>query len=164
MTPPPVLDSARVLEYAAVDRSVTFTGKLHLIVGGKRLGAVPHLAICQDLHTDDLMLFHCDEAWEVVGVQAWNGPGAKPVASVQDVKERAEQFYAGLSAKWTAHAASREEALAYHEQQIGKHRCSFCNRSMHEIRFLVAGSSGARICDLCVDKLHGEIARPPSGT
>jgi hypothetical protein len=163
MTPPPVLDSAWVLEYAVLDQSVSFTGKLHLYAGNERVGAVPHLAICQDLRTDDLMLFHCDNEWDVIAVQAWNGPAAKPVSSAQDIKERAEDYYAGLSRKWIAHPASRDEALAYHEQQIGKNRCSFCNRSMHDIRFLVEGNNDARICDLCVEKLHAEIAKSHSG-
>jgi hypothetical protein len=162
MTPPPVLDSAQVLEYAVLDQSVTFTGKLHFYAGNERVGAVPHLAICRDLHTDDLMLFHCDPEWGVIGVQAWNGPAAEPVASVQDVKARADHYYTGLSQKWITHPASREEALAYHQERIGKDRCSFCNRSIHDIRFLVEGNNDARICDLCVEKLHGQIAKSQS--
>jgi hypothetical protein len=163
VTPPPVLDSAHVLRYAIVDESVTFTGKLHLYAGDQRVGAVPHLAICQDLHTNDLMLFHCDSEWDVIAVQAWNGPAAEPVSSTEEIVERAEQYYSGLSRRWVAHPASRDEALAYHEEQIGKDRCSFCNRSLHDARFLVEGSNDARICDLCIERLHGEIAQSPSG-
>jgi ClpX C4-type zinc finger len=51
-----------------------------------------------------------------------------------------------------------DEALAHHEQQAGKPRCSFCKRSVPEIRFLVHGHHEARICNLCVAKFHGEIA------
>ena len=159
MTPPPVLDSARVLQYADIDASITFTGKLHLYAGNERVGPVPHLAICQDLHTNDLMLFHCDDQWNVIAAQAWNGPAAEPVSSVDDIKERAERYYTGLSRKWVAHPASRDEALAYHEEQIGKDRCSFCNRSLHDARFLVEGNNDARICDLCIEKFHGDIAK-----
>ena len=163
MTPPPVLDSARVLEYAILDQSVLFTNKLHLYAGSERVGAVPHLAICQDLHTDDLMLFHCDKEWDVIAVQAWNGPAAEPVASVEDIKGRAEHYYTGLLAKWVAHPASRDEALAYHEQQIGKDRCSFCNRSLHDAKFIVEGNNDARICDICIERFHGDIAKSQTG-
>jgi hypothetical protein len=40
VTPPPVLDSAHVLQYVVVDESVAFTGKLHLYAGDERVGAV----------------------------------------------------------------------------------------------------------------------------
>ena len=36
--PPAVLDGARILKYAIVDSSVTFTDKITLIIGGKLMG------------------------------------------------------------------------------------------------------------------------------
>ena len=60
--PPPVLDNARVLEYAIVDSSVRFSGSLQLFHGGKRVGPVPGLAICRDPDVVGLLPFHCDQA------------------------------------------------------------------------------------------------------
>lgn len=98
--PPTVLDDARVLEYAIIDSTVQYTGRLNLYVNDKRLNAVPCLAICENVDDGELLLFHCDENWNVLGIQAWNGPGSSDVTSIDDVKRRAEDFYTGISAKW----------------------------------------------------------------
>jgi hypothetical protein len=50
----------------------------------------------------ELLLFHCDENWNVLGAQIWNAPDRPPVTSVDEVKERAEKFYAGVNSKWVA--------------------------------------------------------------
>src|SRR5262245_22403310 len=103
--PPPVLDSARVLEFAVVDSSVRFTGALHLYHGGERVGPVPCLAICRDPNVDGLLLFHCDKNWNVLGAQIWNNPDRPVVATVEGVKERAEEYYSGISSKWRQYDA-----------------------------------------------------------
>jgi hypothetical protein len=100
-TPPPVLDGASVLEYAVVDQSVRFTGRLHLYHGGKSVGPVPCLAICKDPAMEELLLFHCDNEWNVLGAQIWNAPDNPPITSVHEVKMRAENYYAGISSRWT---------------------------------------------------------------
>jgi hypothetical protein len=120
--PPPVLDDARVIEYALVDETVEYTGRLHLYANDERIGAVPRLAICEHLVNQDLLLFHCDEGWEVIAVQAWNGPAGSPVSSIDEVKRRAEGFYRGISAKWIALGASLEEAKTYYEDRERKLR------------------------------------------
>ena len=61
MKPPPVLAGARVLEYAIVDDSVKFTGELQLYVDDRRLGAVPRLAISENLDDAELLLYRVDE-------------------------------------------------------------------------------------------------------
>lgn len=80
------MDGATVLEYAIVDDSVTFTGRLHLYHGGKRVGPVPCLAICKNLDMDELLLLHCDTSWSVQGAQIWNAPGKPAVTSVEESK------------------------------------------------------------------------------
>jgi hypothetical protein len=101
MRPPPaILDGAKVLEYAMIDSSVQFTGRLHLYHGDTRIGAVPCLAIGQNPDMNELLLFHCDEDWNVLGAQIWNTPGQPVVTSVEEVKARAENYYAGVSTKW----------------------------------------------------------------
>ena len=98
--PPPIIDGARVLEYAILDESVSFTGRLQLYHGGQRVGPVPCLAICKNPDMDELLLFHCDSAWNVQGAQIWNAPDKRPVITVEEVKQRAEHAYAGISSKW----------------------------------------------------------------
>ena len=98
--PPPLLDSAKVLEFAVVDSSVRFTGNLHLFHGGERVGPVPCLAIGRDPAVEGLLLFHCDDDWNVLAAQIWNSPDRAVVATVEEVKQRAEQYYSGISAKW----------------------------------------------------------------
>ena len=100
--PPRVLDGAQVLEYAILDSSVRFTGKLHLFHGGKRVGPVPCLAICRDPNLKELLLLHCDENWNVLGGEIWNAPDRPPVTTVEEVKVRAENAYAGVTSKWVA--------------------------------------------------------------
>ena len=67
-TPPPVLHGARVLAYAVVDSSVQYTERQALYVDGELLGAVPRLAICQNIGVEDVMVLHCDGEWNVVAV------------------------------------------------------------------------------------------------
>jgi hypothetical protein len=100
--PPHILDGAQVLEYALLDSSVHFTGTLHLYHGDKRVGPVPNLAICRNPEMKELLLFHCDENWNVLGAQIWNDPDRSTVTSIEEVKQRAEKFYIGVSSKWIA--------------------------------------------------------------
>jgi hypothetical protein len=155
MKPPPVICNARVLEYAVTDEAM-FTGKLQLYVNGVVLGAVPGLAIGESFNCDELLLFHCDEDWSVLGIQAWKKSEA-PDLSVEQVKSRAEKYYANISSHWMAHDACVEDALAYREYLVGDHRCSFCSRAMYEVDSLVEGDGGARICNLCVTRFHEEV-------
>ena len=101
-SPPAIIDGAAVLEYAVVDSSVRYTGRLHLYHGETRVGPVPCLAIGQNPDMKELLLFHCDEHWNVLGAQIWNAPGRLAVTSLDDVKARAESYYAGISAKWVS--------------------------------------------------------------
>jgi hypothetical protein len=94
MTEPPyVLDSARVLAYAVLDESVSYTGRISVYVGGKLLPPVPCLAICENLARDgDFLLCYCTQTWEVLGVGGYG--------SFELAKQRAEIAYAGVSKKW----------------------------------------------------------------
>ena len=161
--PPPVLERARVVEYAAVDDTVKFTGALHLFVGGERLGPVPQLAICQDLDDGELLLFHCDNDWNVLGHQAWNSPHGPTLSSVQDVKDRAERFYAGISSHWVGHPASMDEARAFYEDLMASDGCSFCGRTLHDLHSLIKGAQDARICDHCIREFHALLTEPKPG-
>jgi hypothetical protein len=99
--PPPTLDDFRVIEYAIIDDAVQFTGRLKLYANDEKIGAVPCLAICEHLSEHDLLLVHCDNAWNVLAVQAWNSPRSRKL-SIGEIKERAEDFYCGINRKWKA--------------------------------------------------------------
>ena len=158
MKPPPIIAAgARVLEYAVVAKPVRFTGSLQLYVDGALLGEVPRLAICQSLDDDELLLFHCDDDWNVLGMQAWNTAEGSAVSSVEDVKARVEKYYSGICSQWITHGTSVEDAIAYQEKMVGENRCSFCSRTMYDVKSLVEGKSGARICDYCITALNEEI-------
>jgi len=94
MTEPPyVLDSARVLAYAVLDQTVSYTGRISVYVGGKLLPPVPRLAICENLAREgDFLLCYCTETWEVLGVGGYE--------SFELAKQRAEIAYTGVSDKW----------------------------------------------------------------
>jgi len=158
MNPPPVINGTRVILYALVGESVKFTGNLCLYVDGTRLGAVQRLVISESLDDQHkLFLLHCDNNWHVLGIQAWNTIDDPNVTTPNDVKTRAENYYAGIASQWIAHGTSLEDARAYHEQMIGEHRCSFCNRTVDDVQLLMEGKNNARICDLCITGLNAEI-------
>jgi hypothetical protein len=149
--PPPTLGSAHVIEYAEVDASVRFTGRQTLYVDGKLLGPVPRLALCQNFDASDVMLFHCDDEWNVLGV------GGGP--TLEAARELAERAYAGISAKWIKSRFSREDAEEWLSESWGEGRCAFCGRTPHQVHLMVKGSTGARICDICISEFGRDIAQ-----
>jgi len=86
--PPPAIGSDRVIAYAFVDASVTFTGKKRLFVDDELLGAVPCIAICKSMDEDlkDYLILYCDEKWNVLGVM-----GRPSYAKALDEVERCYQ-------------------------------------------------------------------------
>ena len=158
--PPPVLAGTRVLEYAIVDETVVFTGRLHLYVDSQRLGPVPRLAICQAFDSDELLLFHCDDAWETLGVEAWNGPDDGQTGSIEDVKRSAENYYSGISSHWIALSVTLEQARAIHEEEEEQEfACAFCGKGPDELRSVFRGPQ-ANICGDCVRKLYEMLDEP----
>jgi hypothetical protein len=100
--PAQIFADTDVLAWAEVPASARFTGRLHLDSGGKRVGRVPHLAICSQRNEQGLLLVHCDESWKPVGLQAWNAPGVARIMTVEAMKTEAERFYEGLMSSWQA--------------------------------------------------------------
>jgi len=90
--PPFLLDSARVLMYADTGGSKAYTGRITVHVGGKSLGPVPRLAICEELVEGRILLMHCDASWNVLA--------AGFAASTEAARDTAEGGYAGISSKW----------------------------------------------------------------
>lgn len=102
--PPFLLDSARVLMYAETGGRDTYTGKITVHADGGWLDPVPRLAICEDLVDGDILLFHCDDSWNVLAAG-----GGK---TLEDVKHTAERAYAGVSAKWMNYRSLTAAELA----------------------------------------------------
>jgi hypothetical protein len=145
--PPPVLGNARVLEYAVLDNSVTYTGRGPLFVGTrndglKELGPVPCLAIAEDFETGDILLLHCDEGWDVLGVAGGYG-------SLAEAKARAERAYDGLASCWIDPKIAREQAQKFRDDMWANQRCSFCDRIPPEVSQMIERNN-VRICDVCV--------------
>jgi hypothetical protein len=94
--PPSVLDRAKVLAYAILDASVKYTGAVTTIFAGRSIGPVPRLAICRNDDEVEVLLFHCDEQWQVLG--------AGYFSTIEHAIEGAERQYRGSTEKWQ-HAA-----------------------------------------------------------
>ena len=97
--PPETLNGCRVLAYASTVGSA-FTGRLRLNVAGEWLGQVPRLAICTIGQSSELVVLHCNESWDVLGVQGWNIPGVDSPSSLSEVMSRVEHYYQGMGAYW----------------------------------------------------------------
>jgi hypothetical protein len=154
-SPPPVIDSARVLEYAFVD-TIEYKKWDALYHGDKLIEKVPRLAICSNLGKDiGPMLFHCDDDWNVLGVSGG--------ATVDEVKGRAERNYPGVGSRWIDANVGLEEALKYYDETTDGERCSFCGKRPFEVAGMVSSpNAGAAICKECVEDLYQEFRAPDS--
>jgi hypothetical protein len=135
------------LEYAVADESVTFEQRYTLSVDGEWVGRVTKLAIGQNLDEEELLVFHCTDEWDVVGVAA----GYK---TVEEAKERLERSYHGLASKWQVAGYSRGEAEAHVAEQFKGQECSFCGRTPLQFQSSVAGDT-VRVCNRCIDEFYG---------
>ena len=146
--PPPVLDCARVLEYAILNDSVSFSGKTLLFVDGKELDRVPCLAICQNLNEAEVLLFHCDSAWTVLGIGGYD--------TVSAAKSRAERIYPGVSSCWVQAHVSEGEASKYLDEMWGDQRCSFCGKRPDEVG-QIFGRGKSYVCSNCISEFYEDL-------
>ena len=160
--PPPVLGNGRVLEYAELGPSVTYSGHASVFAGDpggelKKLGLVPCLAITRDLTSGEIQLLHCDQDWEALA------EGTKH-ESIAQAKAQAERLYRGVSSCWVEAELTLEDASRFRDETWGDERCSFCGRTPLEGIHRMIRRNDARICDLCVaefQKLLGEEEPTP---
>lgn len=104
MEPPVILDSSQVLFYAVLDESVKYTGRAYVIIDGNIIDPVPRLAICHNLYDDDILLFRCDEQWNVLGAGGFG--------TVENAQANAESAYAGVGGKWQKFRPLTPEEMA----------------------------------------------------
>ncbi|MGH9515628.1 MAG: ClpX C4-type zinc finger protein [Terriglobales bacterium] len=151
---PPVLDCARVLHYAVLDRSVTFSGRSLLFVGGKELGRVPCLAIAEDKETKGVFLFHCTRKFRVLGCSAH--------ASVREAKHRAETTYPGVAGRWVKSGVTKTKADRFLDGVFKRQRCAVCRKRPDQVQRLVR-KSDLLICSDCVRELYEMLAESVAG-
>ena len=149
--PPPVLDMARVIAYAIVDEAVEWTGRQALFVGGKELGRVPRLALCQNVSgtLKDVLVFHCDDQWEVLGCTGGD--------TIEAAMASAERAYRGITNKWIFTNVTEEQAVAWMKEHLKDMACSFCDRVPGDWERLIENQTcTARVCNYCINK-HYEL-------
>lgn len=149
LPPPPVLDCARVLEYAVLEKSIGYAGRTLLFVDGKELGQVSCLAICED-KKPGVLVFHCDRKWRVLGCSAHR--------SVAAAKDRAERIYPGISSLWVDAGVSAERAEQYLDKVFATLRCSFCGTRADRVGQLISRNK-AKICDRCIEDFHVKLRK-----
>jgi len=151
--PPPVIDFSRVIAYAIVDSSVEWTGRKCLYVGDELLGAVPRLAICQNVggQPTDILLLHCDENWESLGCS-----GAQ---TIDEVKSQAERAYRGISSKWIETGVTPDEAERWIREHHREMVCSFCGQLPTDSMERWIEGKNASICGACVRRLYAVLER-----
>ena len=154
LPPPPVLSCARLLEYAVLDDSVGYAGRTFLFVGGKEVGGVPCLALCEDKSVSAVavLLFLCDEESSDLGCSGFG--------SVTEARDWAERTYPGISSRRVQARVPEEDAQRYLDELFGDSRCSFCGRRPDQGIETLLGKDNVRICDRCINEFHAEIHKP----
>ncbi len=109
------------------------------------MGRVPRLAICADNKSPDVLLFHCDNKWRVLGCAGYG--------SVFEAKTKGKRIYPGLEKHWVRAKISERMFQAYLDELFGEHRCSFCNKRADQVDHLFQ-KRRVRICDCCVAEFH----------
>jgi hypothetical protein len=146
VSPPPVLASARVIAYAVVEASVSYTGRQRLVVAGRELGPVPRVAIGRALAGGGIVLLFCDEEWDVLTKTGHE--------SIDAAKQAAEDAYAGLTEHWQPVSFTDGEVEAFLDDEDRGLICSFCGRHPHEVARIITGHRGAAICEICIRALR----------
>jgi len=151
LPPPPIIQSTRVLYYALVDASVRYTRRTILYVDGAEIDPVPRLAIARNLADDDILLLHCDEQWNCLGV---SGSG-----DVDAVLNQANLLYDGISTKWSKAPYRDVDYVKAIADDYASQRCSFCGCYHFELDGeLMAEGRDAAICSRCVQRLHSAMS------
>jgi hypothetical protein len=148
--PPPAIDSAQVIAYAVLDRTVRWTGRQVLLVDGKPLGPVPRLAICRNLFGDlkDFLIFHCDSRWNVLGIAG--------APTLRDCMLRSERWYEGVSKRWVRTNTTKRLAERWLRAECASHACSMCRKLPAEADGMF--SKGAvNFCFSCVREMHRSL-------
>ena len=148
-SPPPVIDSARVIAYTIVDDSVDYRNRGLVYVDGEPLQRVPRLAICESLQNEsELLLFYCDEAWDVLAIAGGD--------TVPEIQRRVEQEYRGIGRNWKGTESTLEAALEYYDSLNRGLICAFCGKRPNQVECMIKGAH-ASICRDCAREMYNEF-------
>jgi len=101
------------------------------------------------------MLFHCDARWNVVGAMVYAGLSA--------AKQRAEQFYPGISRAWVRTGYTRSQANRLLHRTGANQRCSICTKPWFKVEQMVEiKKRRIALCDECIRELFGMISKQSS--
>lgn len=159
--PPPIIDSAKLLQFAANDDEVEYTGQINLHVGTvdnglEKISEMPYLAITQTYGENDYLLMLCDSDWNAKGVIVYT--------TIEEAKIRAERAYKGISQKWQTSSYTQNEIDDFlrDEYEVDPKSewwamiCSFCGKKDAELDQLLQGRH-ASICKSCVLEFYKEF-------
>ena len=149
--PPAVIGGLYVLEFAHVDDTIQFEQRYTLNVGGAWLGRVPNLALCEGFESAEVMVQHCSDDWQPLGV-------AGGYKTIEEAKRSVERSYSGIASKWVMSNANKQEAFAAYEAELQAESCSFCGRSPLRVTSMVGEEP--RICNFCIDDFYEAIHEP----
>jgi hypothetical protein len=165
-TPPPIIDSAKLICFAHNDSDVIFTDRISLYIGGsgeefEPIGEVPNLAITQQYcKPKDFLLMFCNSDWTVKGVIAFT--------SVEEAKIKAERGYAGITSKWHDSSYAEEDINNFlrDDYEVDPNSewwadyCSFCGRESRDVNQMMKNQK-AQICNFCVSEFYEEFKKDP---
>jgi len=149
--PPEIIDSAVVLSWAKVDRSIRFTGRLHLYVAGQRLGKVPRIAIARD-RTGSILVLFCNRRWRSLGA-------TDRATSLSQTKKFVAQWYEGIDSRWVDTGLTARQARKLLKDYWAPFACSFCGQVDYQA---IVIATAARICNRCVESFHASLTQNAS--
>jgi hypothetical protein len=114
---------------------------------------VPCLAIVEDLKSGEIILLHCDQDWDLLGV------GGKH-ESLAQAKRSAERAYLGISSRWIDARITQREALKFRAEMWRVNGAASATRIPPDFNKMVERNS-VRICDLCIAKFQKILAEEP---
>jgi len=144
-SPPPLLNLARVLIWVNTAAPAIYTGNMLVFEGDERLGQVSNLAICQHFGDNEKVLFHCNEAWDVIGCSGFG--------TIAELKAQAEIVYRNINKSWQELAIGKEDAESFLETLFEEEICLFCSKRLDQVGQMFSSGEGM-ICNDCVSKFH----------
>lgn len=156
-TPPPIIDSSKLICFAHNDSDVIFTDRISLYIGGEPIGEVPKLAIMKSYSDPErYWLMFCNTDWTAKGVIAFT--------SVEEAKIKAERGYTGITSKWNDSPYADEDIKNFlrGEYEVDPNSewwadyCSFCGRESRNVKQMI-NSDKAQICNFCISEFYEEL-------
>jgi hypothetical protein len=114
--PPPLIcvNDRVLLQYAVLTDAVGYrAGHGLFFVGGKEIGPVACLAICQDKESAQVTLYYCEPDWSPIGISGH--------ISIEAARKRAERIYPGSSSCWVEAHFSDEDVNRYLDEILPGH-------------------------------------------